>query len=84
MVRRSTWWSTAIATAVGAAVGTAGWFIGMGKHFSQSHPGWALFWITIAITIVAQIVTRSTVEEEIRYRNYRAAQSSHPSQTPGH
>jgi cysteine synthase len=72
MVKRSTWW----ATAVGTAVGTGGWLLGIGKYVSSAHPGWALFGITLAATIITQI----TVEREVRHRIARAqaAQSSSP------
>jgi hypothetical protein len=64
MVKRSTWW----ATAVGTAVGTGGWLLGIGRIVSPDHPGWALFWITIAVTIITQIV----VEVEVRRHIVRA------------
>ncbi len=70
MVKRSTWW----ATAVGTAVGTGGWVFGIGKYVSSAHPGWALFWITLAATIITQIV----VEAEIRHKIARA-QATRPS-----
>jgi len=73
MVRRSTWW----ATAVGTAVGTGGWLLGVGKFVSPAHPGWALFWITIGATIVTQIV----VEVEVR-RNVGRMQSADRSGAP--
>jgi hypothetical protein len=76
MVKRSTWW----ATAVGTAVGTGGWLLGIGRIVSPAHPGWALFWITIAATIITQI----TVEWEIRHNIARAqnGQASSPPQAP--
>lgn len=70
MVKRSTWW----ATAVGTAVGTGGWVLGIGKYLSSAHPGWGLFWITLAATIITQIVA----EAEIR-RNIARAQATRPS-----
>ena len=73
MVKRSTWW----ATAVGTAVGTGGWLLGIGRIVSPAHPGWALFWITIAATIITQIV----VEIKIR-RNIARAQNEQPSSSP--
>ncbi|MFZ0746686.1 MAG: hypothetical protein WAM85_19920 [Terracidiphilus sp.] len=73
MVKRSTWW----ATAVGTAVGTGGWLLGIGKYVSPTHPGWALFWITLAATIITQII----VEQEIRHRIARA-QATQPSGSP--
>lgn len=82
MDRRSIWWSTAIASAVGTVVGTGGWFLGMGKHFSPTHPGWALFLITLAVTILTQMVAQSTFEEEIRYRRYRAQTAKHSAAPP--
>lgn len=78
MVRKPTLWSAAIGIAVGTFVGTGGWLVGMGKHFSTTHPGWALLGITALVAIVAQMVAKSTIEDEIRYRDYRtqAAQRS--------
>jgi cysteine synthase len=73
MVKRSTWW----ATAVGTAVGTGGWFLGIGKYVSPTHPGWALFWITLAATIITRII----VDEEIRHKTSRA-QATQPSSAP--
>jgi len=64
LVKRSTWW----ATAVGTAVGTGGWFLGVGRIVSPAHPGWALFWITLAATIITQIA----VELETRHNIARA------------
>jgi hypothetical protein len=73
MVKRSTWW----ATAVGTAVGTGGWLLGIGKYVSPAHPGWALFWTTLAATIITQII----VEKEIRNKIARA-QATQPSNSP--
>jgi hypothetical protein len=73
MVRRSTWW----ATAVGTVVGTGGWLLGIGKYVSPAHPGWALFWITLAATVVTQIA----VEQEIRHRIVRT-QATQGSSSP--
>jgi len=83
MVRRSTWWSTAIGTAAGTVVGVGGWFLGMGKHFSTTHPGWALFGITLVVTIVAEMVAKSTIEDEIRFRDYRAQAAQRSPRTAG-
>jgi cysteine synthase len=58
MSARSGW----AATAVGTAVGTGGWIIGLGKVFSQDHPMWALFFITVAATVVTQVL----VERQVR------------------
>lgn len=73
MVKRSTWW----ATAVGTAVGTSGWLLGIGKYISSAHPGWALFWITLAATIITQIL----VETEIRHKIARV-EASKPAGSP--
>ncbi|MGP8250508.1 MAG: hypothetical protein ACLQHF_00640 [Terracidiphilus sp.] len=78
LVKRSTWW----ATAVGTAVGTGGWMLGIGRFVSPAHPGWALFWITLVATIITQI----TVEWEIRHNIARAHNAQPPSspQAPQH
>jgi hypothetical protein len=66
MVKRSTWW----ATAVGTAVGTGGWMLGLGKLVSQTHPGWALLFITIAATLVTQVAVEAVMKENMaRMRN---------------
>ena len=70
MVKRSTWW----ATAVGTAVGTCGWVLGIGKYVSSAHPSWALFWITVGATIITRII----VEAEIRHKT-AGAQATRPS-----
>jgi cysteine synthase len=70
MVRRSTWW----ATAIGTAVGTGGWLLGVGRIASPAHPGWALFGITIAATIITQIA----VEWETRHNIARAQAGQAP------
>jgi hypothetical protein len=51
-----------VATAVGTAVGTGGWFFGLGRIFWPAHPQWALFLITIAATIITMVV----VERDVR------------------
>jgi hypothetical protein len=58
MSARSNW----VATAVGTAVGTGGWLLGLGDIVWPAHPYWALFFITIAVTIVSAVV----VEQEVR------------------
>jgi hypothetical protein len=58
MISRSSW----AATAVGTAVGTGGWLLGLGDLFWPSHPMWALFFVTIAVTILTRVV----VEREVR------------------
>ena len=67
MSARSTW----AATAVGTVVGTGGWIFGLGNLVWPAHPGWALFFITLAATIAAQVV----VEREVLRAAARRAQS---------
>jgi len=64
MSARANW----AATAVGTAVGTGGWILGLGKLVWPAHPGWALFFVTLAATIVTQIA----VEREVRNAARRA------------
>lgn len=64
MSAKSSW----VATAVGTAVGTGGWIIGLGKVFWPVHPQWALFFLTIASTIITAVVVdqrvwRSTIHD---------------------
>jgi hypothetical protein len=49
-------------------VGTGGWILGLGKLVWPAHPGWALFFVTLAATIVTQIA----VEREVRNAARRA------------
>jgi hypothetical protein len=58
MSGRSGW----AATAVGTAVGTGGWILGLGHIVWPAHPGWALFFVTLAATIATQVA----VEREVR------------------
>ncbi len=51
-----------VATAVGTAVGTGGWIFGLGRLVWPAHPQWALFFITIAATIVTMVL----VERDVR------------------
>ncbi len=64
MSARANW----AATAVGTAVGTGGWIFGLGNFVWPAHPGWTLFFITLAATIVTQVV----VEREVRSAARRA------------
>jgi hypothetical protein len=64
MSARANW----AATAVGTAVGTGGWIFGLGHVVWPPHPGWALFFITLAATIATQIV----VERGVRNAAARA------------
>ncbi len=63
MSARSSW----AATAVGTAVGTCGWLFGLGKIAWPAHPGWAMFFITLAVTILTLVV----VEREVRSAAHR-------------
>ena len=64
MSARANW----AATAVGTAVGTGGWIFGLGNLVWPDHPGWALFFITLAATIATQVA----VEHEVRNAARRA------------
>lgn len=57
MSARANW----AATAVGTAVGTGGWILGLGKVISPDHPQLALFFVTIAATIVSMVVVEQLV-----------------------
>jgi cysteine synthase len=57
-----------VATAVGTAVGTGGWIFGLGRIVWPAHPQWALFFVTIAATVVTSVL----VERDVRSRATRA------------
>jgi ABC-type branched-subunit amino acid transport system permease subunit len=48
--------STLIASLIGSAVGIGGWLVGLGNSIWPQHPQWALFFLTIAITIISMFV----------------------------
>lgn len=50
------------ATVAGTAVGTGGWIFGLGRLIWPAHPQWALFFLTLAVTVFAMIVA----EREVR------------------
>jgi hypothetical protein len=52
-------------------VGTGGWILGLGNFVWPAHPGWALFFITLAATIATQVA----VERVVRNAAARRAQS---------
>jgi hypothetical protein len=43
------------ATLIGTAVGLSAWIVGIGHLIWPTHPQWAGFLLTLAITIVVQI-----------------------------
>ncbi|HEY2468695.1 MAG TPA: hypothetical protein VGI45_12760 [Terracidiphilus sp.] len=45
-----------VGTAVGAAVGTLGWVVGLGKVLWPEHPQWALFFIIAGVSIVSAMI----------------------------
>jgi hypothetical protein len=58
MSTRSQW----MATVAGTVVGTGGWIFGLGKFIWPEHPRWALFFLTIAVTVFTMVV----VERQVR------------------
>lgn len=44
------------AVAVGAAVGILSWVVGLGNLVWPKHPQWALFLITVSVTLVSMLV----------------------------
>jgi hypothetical protein len=45
-----------VGTAVGTSVGTLGWVVGLGKVIWPEHPQWALFFVTVGVTIVSTLI----------------------------
>ena len=64
MVKRSTWW----ATAVGTAVGTGGSVLGNRQVRLAHSPGLGAIWITLAATIITQIVVQENIRRKIASR----------------
>ncbi len=64
MSARANW----AATAAGTAVGTGGWILGLGKVLWRAHPLWALFFLTLVVTVVTLVL----VEEQVRHGASRA------------
>jgi hypothetical protein len=61
MKARATWW----ATAVGTAVGTGGWLMGLGHVIWPEHPMWALFFATVVSTIATQVIVDQTLKARV-------------------
>ncbi len=55
-----------VATAVGTAVGTGGWIFGLGGFVWPAHPQWALFFITIAATVITMVLVERDVRSATR------------------
>ena len=70
MSARANW----AATAVGTAAGTGGWIFGLGHVLWPAHPGWALFFITLAATVATQVA----VEREVKRAAVRVPGSGSP------
>jgi hypothetical protein len=49
MNRNATW----AGTVAGTIVGTGGWIFGLGDAVWPDHPQWALFFITLMVTLIA-------------------------------
>jgi hypothetical protein len=48
--------STLVASLIGSAVGIGGWLVGLGNSIWPRHRQWALFFLTIAVTIISMFV----------------------------
>jgi len=60
MSAKSTW----MATAVGTAVGTGAWAVGLGRDLWPAHPWWALFFLTLAVSIATQLIVERHERQE--------------------
>lgn len=54
-------------TAVGVAVATLAWVVGLGKILWPQHPAWALFLIALLVTIIS-IVFLERADHPTDYR----------------
>lgn len=50
------WRAQWMATVVGTVVGTGGYVWGLGHYVWPAHPGWALFFMTTAATVICMVV----------------------------
>ena len=53
---RISWRAQGLATIVGTVVGTGGYWLNLGSHISPSHPGWALFIVTLVATVATMLL----------------------------
>lgn len=56
-----------LATAVGTAVGILGWVVGLGRVLWPEHPQWALFFITLGVTIVSMAIFERNERHNARH-----------------
>jgi len=54
-----------IASLIGTVVGLGTWLFGFGKVMWPAHPQWACFLLTLATTIVVQIIWPMLAETDL-------------------
>lgn len=57
------------ATALGIAVGVLAWVVGLGNVLWPEHPQWALFLITLGITIVSILIFERNQRKRLKLRH---------------
>lgn len=57
------------ATALGIAVGVLAWVVGLGNVLWPEHPQWALFLITLGITIVSIVIFERNQRKRLKLRH---------------
>lgn len=57
------------ATALGVALGVLAWVVGLGNVLWPEHPQWALFLITLGITIVSIVIFERNQRKRLKLRH---------------
>lgn len=59
------------ATALGIAVGTLGWVVGLGDLLWPEHPIWALLFITLGVTVVSMVIFERIERDNVKIKGSR-------------
>jgi hypothetical protein len=59
---------TGWATALGIAIGMLAWVVGFGEVLWPAHPQWAIFFITLGITIVSIAIFERIERDRLKGR----------------
>ena len=56
------------AAALGFAVGTLGWVVGLGELLWPEHPAWALLLITLGVTVVSMVIFERIERDNLKIK----------------